>query len=126
MAAQSGNTATFTWNASAVGDLVSIGDVTIEGAQIDVSTLGANAYREFIGGKYQASFTVEVFWNKTAHDGFMGDLLARTSRAFVIDFGDGSVSGNAIPTSAAVSASIDDAVRCSIACQVTGAVTIAA
>jgi hypothetical protein len=126
MAAQSGNTATFTWNSVAVGDLVSIGDVTIEGAQIDVSTLGANAYREFLGGKYQASFTVEVFWNRTAHDSFMQDLLARTSRAFAIDFGDGSVTGNAIPTSAAVSASIDDAVRCSIACQVTGAVTIAA
>ena len=126
MAAQSGNAATFTWNALAVGDLVSIGDVTLEGAQIDVSTMGANAYREFVGGKYQASFTVEVFWNKTAHDGFMNDLIGRTSRAFAIDFGDGSVSGNAIPTSAAVSASIDDAVRCTLACQVTGAVTIAA
>lgn len=126
MAAQSGNTATFTWHSVAVGDLVSIGDVTIEGAQIDVSTLGANAYREFIGGKYQASFTVEVFWTKTAHDAFMGDLTSRTARTFAIDFGDGSVTGTAIPTSAAISASIDDAVRCSISCQVTGAVTIAA
>ena len=126
MAAGSANTATFSWNTSNVGDLVSIGDFTIEGATIDVSTLGANAYREFLGGKYQATFTVEVFWNHSAHNAFMGDLTSRTSRAFVIDFQNGKVSGNAIPTSAAISASIDDAVRATIACQVTGAVTVAA
>jgi predicted secreted protein len=126
MAAQSGNTATFTWNSVAVGDLVSIGDVTIEGAQIDVSTLGANAYREFLGGKYQASFQIELFYTHTAHSALTGDHLTRTSRAFVIDFGDGQVSGNAILTSVNLSAGIDDAVRISISAQVVGALTIAA
>jgi predicted secreted protein len=125
MAAQSGNTATFTWNAVAIGDVAAIGSVTIDGATIDVSTLGANAYREFLGGKYQASFQIELFYTHTAHSALTGDHLTRTSRAFVIDFGDGQVSGNAILTSVGLSASIDDAVRISISAQVVGALAIA-
>jgi predicted secreted protein len=124
MAAQSGNTATFSWNAVAIGDVAAIGSVTIDGATIDVSTLGANAYREFLGGKYQASFQIELFYTNTAHSALTGDHLTRTSRAFVIDFGDGQVSGNAILTSVGLSASIDDAVRISISAQVAGALTI--
>ena len=124
MAAQSGNTATFSWNAVAIGDVAAIGSVTIDGATIDVSTLGANAYREFLGGKYQASFQIELFYTHTAHSALTGDHLTRTSRAFVIDFGDGQVSGNAILTSVGLSASIDDAVRISISAQVVGALTI--
>jgi len=125
MAAQSGNTATFSWNAVAIGDVAAIGSVTIDGATIDVSTLGANAYREFLGGKYQASFQIELFYTNTAHSALTGDHLTRTSRAFVIDFGDGQVSGNAILTSVNLSAGIDDAVRISISAQVVGALTIA-
>jgi len=124
MAAQSGNTATFSWNAVAIGDVAAIGSVTIDGATIDVSTLGANAYREFLGGKYQASFQIELFYTHTAHSALTGDHLTRTSRAFVIDFGDGQVSGNAILTSVNLSAGIDDAVRISISAQVVGALTI--
>jgi predicted secreted protein len=124
MAAQSGNTATFSWNAVAIGDVAAIGSVTIDGATIDVSTLGANAYREFLGGKYQASFQIDLFYTNTAHSALTGDHLTRTSRAFVIDFGDGQVSGNAILTSVGLSASIDDAVRISISAQVVGALTI--
>jgi len=124
MAAQSGNTATFSWNAVAIGDVAAIGSVTIDGATIDVSTLGANAYREFLGGKYQASFQIELFYTHTGHSALTGDHLTRTSRAFVIDFGDGQVSGNAILTSVGLSASIDDAVRISISAQVVGALTI--
>ncbi len=125
MAAQSGNTATFSWNAVAIGDVAAIGSVTIDGATIDVSTLGANAYREFLGGKYQASFQIELFYTHTAHSALTGDHLTRTSRAFVIDFGDGQVSGNAILTSVNLSAGIDDAVRISISAQVVGALAIA-
>jgi predicted secreted protein len=125
MAAQSGNTATFSWNAVAIGDVAAIGSVTIDGATIDVSTLGANAYREFLGGKYQASFQIELFYTHTGHSALTGDHLTRTSRAFVIDFGDGQVSGNAILTSVGLSASIDDAVRISISAQVVGALAIA-
>jgi predicted secreted protein len=125
MAAQSGNTATFTWNAVPIGDVAAIGSVTIDGATIDVSTLGSNAYREFLGGKYQASFQIELFYTHTAHSALTGDHLTRTSRAFVIDFGDGQVSGNAILTSVNLSAGIDDAVRISISAQVVGALAIA-
>jgi len=125
MAAQSGNSATFSWNAVAIGDVAAIGSVTIDGATIDVSTLGSNAYREFLGGKYQASFQIELFYTHTAHSALTGDHLTRTSRAFVIDFGDGQVSGNAILTSVNLSAGIDDAVRISISAQVVGALTIA-
>lgn len=135
MAAGSANTAKFYYKpattagvdaAALVGDLVAINDFTIEGATIDVSTLGANAYREFLGGKYQATFTVEVFWNHTAHSGIFTALTARTIGSFEIDFQNGQVSGTAIVTSANITASIDDAVRSSISFQVTGAVTVAA
>jgi len=135
MAAGSANTAKFYYKpnsaatvvtADLVGDLVSIGDFTIEGANIDVSTLGANAYREFLGGKYQASFTIEVFWNYSAHGDIMTALTDRTIGSFEMDFGNGQVTGLALVTNAAISATIDDAVRSSISFQVTGALTIAA
>jgi len=135
MSAGSANTAKFYYKpnsssavvtADLIGDLVAINDVTIEGANIDVSTLGANAYREFIGGKYQASFTIEVFWNYSNHSGIMGALTARTIGTFEMDFQNGQVTGSALVTSAAITAQIDDAVRSTISFQVTGALTIAA
>jgi predicted secreted protein len=135
MAAGSANTAKFYYKpattsgvdaAALVGDLVAISDFTIEGATIDVSTLGANAYREFLGGKYQATFTVEVFWNYSDHASIMTALTARTIGTFEMDFQNGQVTGSALVTNAAISASIDDAVRSTISFQVTGALTIGA
>jgi predicted secreted protein len=135
MSAGSANTAKFYYKAGSssavvtadlVGDLVAINDFTIEGATIDVSTLGANAYREFIGGKYQSSFTIEVFWNNTAHSAIMTALTGRTIGSFEMDFQNGQVTGLALVTSAAITAQIDDAVRSTISFQVTGALTIAA
>ena len=134
MSAGSANTAKFYYkpNSSAavvtgdlIGDLVAINDFTIEGANIDVSTLGANAYREFIGGKYQSSFTIEVFWNESNHSGIMAALTGRTIGSFEMDFQNGQVTGLALVTSAAISAQMDDAVRSTISFQVTGALTIA-
>jgi hypothetical protein len=126
MGAQTANTVTFTYNAGSVATVAAIGDVSISGATIDVSTLGANAYREFIAGKYQATFSVEVLWNYTDHGSICADLLSRTAKSFAIDFGDGTVSGSAICTSASVSAAQDDAVRSTLQFQVVGALTIAA
>lgn len=135
MSAGSANTAKFYYKPNSalavvvgdlVGDLVAINDFTIEGANIDVSTLGANAYREFIGGKYQASFTIEVFWNHTNHQHIMGALTGRTIGTFEMDFQNGQVTGSALVTSAAITAQIDDAVRSTLSFQVTGALTIAA
>ena len=135
MAAGSANTAKFYYkpNSSSavavgdlVGDLVGISDFTIEGATIDVSTLGANAYREFLGGKYQATFTIEVFWNYTAHTDIFTALTARTIGTFELDFQNGQVTGSAMVTSAAISASIDDAVRSTLSFQCTGAITVSA
>jgi hypothetical protein len=85
MAAQSGNIATFTWNAIPIGDLASI---------------------------------------SSAHSALTGDFLARNSRTFAIDFGDGNVSGTALLTNVSLSASIDDAARISISAQVVGALAI--
>ena len=135
MSASSANTAKFYYKPNSnlqivtgdlVGDLVAINDFTIEGANIDVSTLGANAYREFIGGKYQASFTIEVFWNYNNHQYIMGALTGRTIGTFEMDFQNGQVTGSALVTSAAITAQIDDAVRSTLSFQVTGALTIAA
>ena len=126
MAAQSGNIATFTWNAIPIGDVASISSVSIDGATIDVTTLSSNTYREFISGKYQASFSIELFYTHTAHSALTGDFLARNSRTFAIDFGDGNVSGTALLTNVSLSASIDDAARISISAQVVGALAIVA
>ena len=135
MSAGSANTAKFYYKPASsssvaagdlVGDLVAITDFTIEGATIDVSTLGANAYREFLGGKYQSTFTVEVFWNYSAHNAIFTALTGRTIGTFEMDFQNGQVTGSAIVTSANISAAIDDAVRSSISFQVTGAVTVTA
>jgi predicted secreted protein len=126
MAAQSGNIATFTWNAVAIGDVAAIGSVSIDGATVDVTTLSSNVYREFIAGKYQATFQVELFYNHTAHSALTGDFLTRTARTFKIDFVDGEVAGTALLTNVSISASIDDASRISVSAQVVGALTIVA
>ena len=91
-----------------------------------MSTLGANAYREFLAGKYGATLTVEVFWNYSAHNAIFTALTGRTIGTFEMDFQNGQVTGSAIVTSANISAAIDDAVRSSISFQVTGVVTVTA
>lgn len=124
MAAQSGNIATFSWNAAPIGDVASISSVSIDGATVDVTTLSSNTYREFIAGKYQATFSIELFYTHTAHQALTADFLSRTARTFAIDFQDGNVGGTALLTNLSMSASIDDATRISISAQVVGALTI--
>lgn len=134
MAAASGNLAKFYYRAAGgaitasdlVGDVAGISDVSISGAIIDVSTIGANAFREFIGGKYAMTFTIEVVWSFAAHTAIMSDLLDRTTGTFEIDFQNGQVTGTALVTNAQISAQQDDAVRSTLSFQTTGAVTIAA
>jgi predicted secreted protein len=134
MAAASGNLAKFYYRAAGgaitasdlVGDVAGISDVSISGAIIDVSTIGANAFREFIGGKYSMTFTIEVVWSFAAHTAIMADLLDRTTGTFEIDFQNGQVTGTALVTNAQISAQQDDAVRSTLSFQTTGAVTIAA
>lgn len=126
MAAQSGNIATFTWNAALVADVASISSVSIDGATVDVTTLSSNVYREFIAGKYQATWTIELFYTHTAHSALTADFLTRTPRTFAIDFQDGNVGGTAILTNVSLSAAVDDASRISVSAQVVGAITIVA
>jgi predicted secreted protein len=128
MAAVSGNLAKFYWGGTAVGNLVAdvaaIGSVSLDGNTVDVTKLSADTYREFIAGKRSASFSIELFYNHTAHSGLTGDFLSRTIRPFKIDFSDGNVEGDALLTSVQLSAGIDDAARISISAQITGDVTI--
>lgn len=128
MAAQSGNLATFSWHngtaLTAIGQVAAINSVTLDGASIDVTELSADVYRKFIAGKYQLTFSLELFYTKTAHAALTTDFLGRTERAFQIDFDDGTVDGSAILTNCTLSAAIDDASRISITAQATGAVTI--
>ena len=124
MAAQSGNLASFTWNAVAIGDLAAINSVTLDGATIDVTTISSLAYREFISGKYQATFQIELYYTHTAHSALTGDFLGRNARTFRIDFDNGQVEGTAILTNVSLSASVDEVSRISISAQVVGALTI--
>jgi predicted secreted protein len=126
MPAVSANTATFTWNTAALGQLESISDVTINGAEIDVSTMGANAYREFIGGKYDWSLTIGVLLNRTAHTTIMTDFLARTARTLSLDLVDGKIQGSGVVTALSASGQQDDAMRATITIRGVGAMTYAA
>lgn len=126
MAAQSGNAAVFKWNLSTIGELAAIGGVTLDGAVIDVSELSADANRQFIAGKYQCSWQVDLHYNHTAHQSLTADFLTRTSRAFEIDFTDGNISGTAILTNVGIVAGLDDSVRISVSGTCVGAVTITA
>lgn len=127
--AVSANTATFSWNASVVGGLVSIGDFTAERATIDVSTLGANTYREFVPGKKNSTFTVTVYLDHSEHMAatkILADYAGGDVRAFSLDFADGKVSGSAFITSFGLSAEQDGASTCTISCQVVTDLTFAA
>lgn len=124
MAAQSSSLASFSWGGVAIGDVAAIGSVTLDGAIIDVTEISTDAFRQFISGKYQMNFSIELFYNHTAHSALTTDFLARNAAAFVIDFGDGQVSGTAILTNVSMSSAVDDASRLSVSAQCTGAVTI--
>lgn len=124
MAAQSANAATFSYG-GAVGELLGISDFTINQTAIDTTDL-ATASRTFIAGKNATTFTVEVLWSYASHATVTGDALDGGSAAVVIDFGDGSVSCTAFPTSVAINAAMDDAVKATLSFQATGTITIAA
>jgi len=128
MAAQSGNLATFSWHngtqLTAIAQVAAINSVTLDGASIDVTELSADVYRKFIAGKYQVTFSLELFYSDGAHAALTGDFLSRTARAFAIGFNDADFSGSAFLTNCTLSAAIDDAMRISITAQVVGAVTI--
>lgn len=128
MAVQSGNTAVFKWhNGTAlqtIANVAAINSLTLDGAVIDVSELSTDAFRSFISGKYQATFSIELFYNETAHAQLTADFLARDARACQIDFGDGTFDADAILTNCTLSAGLDDVSRISISAQITGAITI--
>lgn len=127
--AVSANTATFTWNSSVVGGLVSIGDFTAERATIDVSTMGATTYRQFVPGKKNSTFTVTVYLDHSEHMAatkILADYAGGDVRTFSLDFADGKVSGSAFITSFGLSAEQDGASTCTISCQVTTDLTLAA
>jgi hypothetical protein len=124
MAAQSANTATFSYG-TAVGELLGINDFTINQTAIDTTNL-ATASRTFIAGKNATTFTVEVQWSHTDHATVTGDALNGGTGNVTIDFGDGQVACTAFPTSVAITAAMDDTVKATISFQATGVITITA
>lgn len=119
--AVSANAATFTWNQTAVGELVGISDFTSERATIDVSVMGADTFREFIPGKKNSTFTVQCYLSHDAHMAatkILTDYVSGAARSFVLNFADGTVGGTAFVTSFGLGAEQDGASTLSISCQV--------
>jgi predicted secreted protein len=130
MPAVSANTAAFHWGTgstpAALADVESISDVSINGAEIDVSKFGTDKHRDFLAGKFDYSFTIGVLLNRTSHQTIVGDMLGRDVRNFELRLVDGRFTGSGFITSVSASASIDDAVRATISVRGTGALTYAA
>jgi hypothetical protein len=133
MAAITANTTTFTYDGTAIADVVSLTAPSISVAMID-STSIADVYRTFIGGTIDSgemsmeiqydpneagAAKLEAAWEATA-------ATAPESKACVITFSDGSTyTFAAILTSMSVTAALDAVVTASVGLKVTGAITVA-
>ena len=133
MAAITANTTTFSYDGTAILDIVSISAPSVSIATIDTTSI-ADIYRTFLGGtidsgemslevQYDPNSTsgaeLEASWEATA-------TVAPTAKECVITFSDSSTyTFNAILTGMQVTAAMDSVVTASVTLKVTGAITVA-
>lgn len=126
-------TTTFTYDGTAIGDVVSLSAPSITVATIDTTNI-ASIYRTFLGGTIDSgemslelmydpneagSAKLEAAWEATA-------ATAPQAKECVITFSDGSsYTFQAILTGMQASAAIDAVITCSVSLKVTGAITVA-
>ena len=126
-------TTTFTYDGTAIGDIVSLSAPSITVATIDTTNI-ASIYRTFLGGTIDSgsmsiecmydpneagSAKLEAEWEATAS-------AAPQSKECVITFSDGSTyTFSAILGGMQASAAIDAVVTASVELKVTGAITVA-
>lgn len=133
MAAITANTTTFSYDGTAIADIVSISAPSISIATIDTTSI-ADIYRTFLGGtidsgemslevQYDPNSTsgaeLEASWEATA-------TVAPVAKECVITFSDSSTyTFNAILTGMQVTAAMDSVVTASVTLKVSGAITVA-
>lgn len=133
MAAITANTTTFSYDGTAIADIVSISAPSVSIATIDTTSI-ADIYRTFLGGtidsgemslevQYDPNSTsgaeLEASWEATA-------TVAPTSKECIITFSDSSTyTFDAILTGMQATAAIDSVVTASVTLKVTGAITVA-
>tara|TARA_R110002020_G_scaffold273792_1_gene488960 strand:+ start:7450 stop:7857 length:408 start_codon:yes stop_codon:yes gene_type:complete len=133
MAAITANTTTFSYDGTAIADVVSLTAPSVSIATIDTTSI-ADIYRTFLGGtidsgemsieiQYDPNSTsgaeLEASWEATA-------TVAPVEKECIITFSDSSTyTFNAILTSFSATAAIDAVVTASVGLKVSGAITIA-
>ena len=133
MAAITANTTTFSYDGTAILDIVSISAPSVSIATIDTTSI-ADIYRTFLGGtidsgemslevQYDPNSTsgaeLEASWEATA-------TVAPTAKVCIITFSDSSTyTFDAILTGMQVTAAMDSVVTASVTLKVTGAITVA-
>lgn len=133
MTAITANTTTFSYDGTAIADIVSISAPSVSIATIDTTSI-ADIYRTFLGGtidsgemsiecQYDPNSTsgaeLEATWKATAG-------AAPTSKECIITFSDSSTyTFNAILTGMTVNAAIDSVLTATVSLKVTGPITIA-
>ena len=133
MASITANTTTFSYDGTAIADIVSISAPSISIATIDTTSI-ADIYRTFLGGTIDSgemSLEVQYDPNSTSGAELEASLeatatVAPVAKECVITFSDSSTyTFNAILTGMQVTAAMDSVVTASVTLKVSGAITVA-
>ena len=133
MAAITANTTTFSYDGTAIADIVSISAPSISIATIDTTSI-ADIYRTFLGGTIDSGeMSLEVQYDPTSTRGAELEAsweatatVAPVAKECVITFSDSSTyTFNAILTGMQVTAAMDSVVTASVTLKVSGAITVA-
>ena len=133
MAAITANTTTFSYDGTAIADIVSISAPSVSIATIDTSSI-ADIYRTFLGGTIDSGeMSLEVQYDPNSTSGAELEATwkatagaAPTAKECIITFSDSSTyTFDAILTGMQVTAAMDSVVTASVTLKVTGAITVA-
>ena len=133
MAAITANTTTFSYDGTAIADIVSISAPSISIATIDTTSI-ADIYRTFLGGTIDSGeMSLEVQYDPNSTSGAELEATwkatagaAPTAKECIITFSDSSTyTLNAILTGMQATAAMDSVVTASVTLKVTGAITVA-
>jgi hypothetical protein len=127
----SANAATFTYG-TAVADVQAINSVSINKAEIDITSLGSVQHKTFLMGRHEVTFSLTLHYGNAAHAALTTALLAGTKAAFTLNLVGGQFKNStgtdngAFVQSIDVQAQQDSAVTATVTFRVTGAVEFAA
>jgi len=128
--AASSNNAEFRYIASTTGTAVTVPGSTSMSANINIAVVdltamhATNRFRQYGGGKYQGTFTVEFILDHSEHVGLVNAYKAGTVGQAELDFGTGgTLAGNCIITGIDYGATMDGAATLTASGRFTGTIT---